>query len=82
MSPLMQVIYEYVCSHGMRNYMDPEEHAHTSDCLTRLEERLKASLQEKDRQAFQRCLDMAIELNNMESEAMFQAAFAAAKELF
>ncbi|WP_325200997.1 DUF6809 family protein [Oscillibacter sp.] len=81
MSPLMQVLYEYVSSHGMRSYLDLQEHAHTTDCLAQLEDKLKASLQEKDKKAFQCCLDMAMELNNMESEAMFQAAFAAAKEL-
>lgn len=81
MSPLMQVLYEYVSSHYMWSCIDPQEHAYAAGCLTRLEDRLKASLQGKDKQAFQSCLDMAMEFNNMESEAMFQAAFAAAKEL-
>ena len=81
MSPLMQTIYEYVCSHNMRNYMNPEEHAHLTACLMRLEEKLKTSLGEKDKRDFQCCLDMRMELNGMETEAIFQSAFAAAKEL-
>ena len=81
MSPLMQLLYEYVCGHNMWSYMDPKEYAHLSTCLMRLEDRVEASLSEKDRKAFRRCLDMLMELNGMESEAMFQAAFAAAREL-
>lgn len=81
MSPLMQALYEYVSSHYMWSCIDPQEHAYAADCLTRLEDRLKASLQGKDKQAFQSCPGMAMELNSMEFEAMFQAAFAVAKEL-
>lgn len=81
MSPIMQIIYEYVCSHGMRTYIDPGEYAHLSACLIRLEDRIEAALPERDKKAFQRCLDMRMELNGIESEAMFQAAFAAAREL-
>lgn len=52
MSPLMQIIYEYINSRGMRSYLDLQEHAHVSACLTGLEERLKNSLQEKDKKTF------------------------------
>lgn len=81
MSPLMQNIYEYISRSYIWYYMDHEEHTHLTACLTRLEEKLKTSLGEKDKRDFQCCLDMLMELNGMETEAMFQAAFVAAREL-
>lgn len=81
MSPIMQNIYKYISRCQIWRYMNYEEHAHLTACLTRLEERLKTSLVETDKRDFQCCLDMLMELNGMETEAMFQAAFAAAREL-
>lgn len=81
MSPLMQIIYEHVCRHNLWSYMDPGEYTHLTACLMQLEDKVEASLPERDKKSFQRCLDMLMELNGMEAEAMFQAAFAAAREL-
>ena len=81
MSPIMQNLYEYISHRQIWHYMDHEEYAHLTVCLTRLEEQLKTSLEEKDKRDLQCCLDMLMELYGMETEAMFQAAFAAAREL-
>lgn len=81
MSPLMQTIYEYVSRACERTYIDPEEYAHLTACLAGTEARLRSALREKDQRTFQSYLDMSLELISIEKEAMFQAAFAAAKEL-
>lgn len=81
MSPLMQNLYEYVGHRHIWRYMNYDEHAHLTACLAQLEERLKTSLAEPEKRDFQCCLDMLMELYAMETEAIFQAAFAAAREL-
>lgn len=81
MSPLMQTICDHISQHGLERYIDGFERDTYSIELDRLYRALSAALPESCREILSQYTDMLALRAHLETEAMFQAAFAAAREL-
>lgn len=82
MSDLMELLYEYAQSHRVAGFLDARAYGETE----RLEERnltaLKKDLTSEGLAALERYQDACLERQEMNLEAMFQAALSVARELW
>lgn len=81
MSPLMQIICDELRAYGLERYIDGFERDTYTTELARLYGALSAALPESCHPLLQEYILTLNARARMETEAMFQAAFAAAKEL-
>ena len=81
MTDIMHTIYEYIRRTRIRSYVNNDEYDSLTYLLNRLERKAEEALSKDGKEIFQRYLDTDAELDNAEAEAMFCAAFAAAREL-
>ena len=81
MSDIMRILYDYVQSRCLFNYLDRCAHQAAADLEERNLNALEAGLNEKQRGILERYQEAAMEKASVEMEAMFQAAFAMAREL-
>ena len=81
MSPLMLTIYEYVSRSRVPCFIDYVEYEAASDRAERLQEELSHDLSEEARRTLREYQDALAEQSSVQLEAMFQAAFAAAREM-
>lgn len=81
MSPLMQTICDHLRSYSLDRYIDGLERDTYAMEQDQLRSALAAALPEAHRGLLERYAHTFDLQSRMETEAMFQAAFAAAKEL-
>ena len=81
MSDLMEVLYEYTQSHRVAGFVDSPTYRE----IERIEEKnlaaLKGHLSGEGLAALERHQDTCLERQNLDLEAMFQAALSLAREL-
>ena len=81
MSPIMQIICDELRAYALDRYIDGFERDTYTAELTRLHDALSAALPESCQALLQEYILTLNARARMETEAMFQAAFAAAREL-
>ena len=81
MTPLMQTIFEELCGYGLDPYIDGFVRDTYDEELEQLYNALSAVLPEHCRTIFERYALIARARSLVELVAMFQAAYAAAREL-
>lgn len=81
MSPLMQTICDYLCEYCLNRYIDGFVRNTCSAELDRLHNALSAALPESQRDLLDEYEGTLNLCSYIDIEAMFQAAFAAAREL-
>ena len=81
MSPLMQTIFDYLDEYGLERYLNGfERDARAAEC-DRLYRALSAALPESCQELLEQYAETLFFKAHLEAKAMFQAAFAAAREL-
>jgi len=81
MTDLMQAIYKHIEENCFREYLPREYYWHYQRVLEAADEALHNSLSEEQWDLFETYMDTKITCYAMEQEALFQAVFAAAREL-
>lgn len=81
MSPLMQTICDHLCESGLERYIDSFERDMRNEELDRLRRTLSAALPPSQRELLNDYTNILCLRFQLDTEAMFQAAFAAAREL-
>lgn len=81
MSPLMQIIRDHLSACRLSRYIDPFERDMRSEEPDRLHRALSAALPESQRELLNEYAHLLSLRFQMDTEAMFQAAFTAAREL-
>ncbi len=81
MSPLMQTICDYLSKFRLEQYIDSVERDRHNDELDQLRNILSAALPESQRTLLDEYTNLLSLRFHLDTEAMFQAAFAAAREL-
>lgn len=81
MSDIMRILYDYVQSRCLYNYLDRSAYQTAADLEKRNQDALKAGLNERQLGILERYQEAMTEKESIEMEAMFQAAFAMGREL-
>lgn len=81
MTALMQAIYKYIEENSFRDYLPREYYWHYQRLLEAADKSLHSSLSDAQWSLFEAYMDAKTACHSMEAEAMFQAAWAVAREL-